>query len=326
MTTRTRYFVVASLLVLSVGVGTGLVAYYVVGLPVGEPKGAFDEFRLMPRDAAVIAYADVHEVMTSDLRQRVRQAMPRQNGQREFEDQTGINIETDIDRVVACFGVGNDGTAWSPLVLARGRFNEVKIEALMRDRGGNVEDYKSKRLVVGAGPDNHRLALTFVQPGLVAVGDPRLVRSAIDLQSGGESAADNRELMNLVGALGSANAWAVGRFDVLRSSAKLPAAVAERLPPITWFSVGGHVNGGITGVVRAEARDEAAATDLRDVVRGFMALARLQAGSSPQLQEMMQSLDLAGTGKTVSLAFSVPPGAFDALGAMRRRRDAPPSR
>lgn len=324
MTTRTRYFVIASLLVLSVGVGTGLVAYYVVGLPVGEPKGTLEEFRLMPRDAAMIAYANVHEVMTSDLRSRVRQAMPRQNGQREFEDRTGINIETDIDRVVACFAAGSDGTPWIPLVLARGRFNEVKIEALMRDRGGNVEDYKSKRLVVGAGPDNHRFALTFVQPGLVAVGDPGLVRAAIDLRGGGESAANNPELMNLVGELDNANVWAVGRFDALRSSARLPAALAERLPPITWFSVSGRVNGGINGVVRAETRDEAAATDLRDVVRGFMALAKLQAGSSPQLQEMMQSLDLAGTGKTVALSFSVSPGAFDALGAMRHRRGAPP--
>ena len=36
MTTKTRYFVVVSLLVLGVGFGTGLVAYY-----VGFPAGAF---------------------------------------------------------------------------------------------------------------------------------------------------------------------------------------------------------------------------------------------------------------------------------------------
>ena len=58
MTARTRYFVIASLLVLGVGLGTGLVAYY-----VGFPAGAFvraggpDELQLIPRDAAVVAYA-----------------------------------------------------------------------------------------------------------------------------------------------------------------------------------------------------------------------------------------------------------------------------
>ena len=34
MTTRTRYFVIVSLLTLGVGLGTGLVAYY-VGFPAG---------------------------------------------------------------------------------------------------------------------------------------------------------------------------------------------------------------------------------------------------------------------------------------------------
>jgi len=42
-------------------------------------------------------------VRTASLRERLRQAMPEKpSGQREFESETGINIETDIDRVVAC--------------------------------------------------------------------------------------------------------------------------------------------------------------------------------------------------------------------------------
>ena len=64
--------------------------------------------------------------------------MPGQdNGQHEFETQTGINIETDIDHVVACLladASGNKGPG-AGLVLARGTFNEVKIEALMREHG-----------------------------------------------------------------------------------------------------------------------------------------------------------------------------------------------
>src|SRR5581483_10466578 len=99
----TRYFVIASLLVLTVGVGTGLVAYY-----VGFPTSAFtsdgpQELHYVPRDASVVAFANVHEIMTSDLRQKLKAAVPiHENGQQEFENQTGINIETDIDRVAAC--------------------------------------------------------------------------------------------------------------------------------------------------------------------------------------------------------------------------------
>src|SRR5690348_7503855 len=147
MTARTRYFVIASLLVLGVGLGTGLVAYY-----VGFPAGAFartggpQELQLVPRNAAVIAYADVRDIMTSELRQKLHQVIPvPAEGQRELEERTGINIETDIDRIVGCLYPDGDGTGHGDgMVVARGRFNETKIEALMREHGAEVEDYRGK--------------------------------------------------------------------------------------------------------------------------------------------------------------------------------------
>ena len=100
MTTRTRNFVIVSLAVLGVGLGSGLAAYY-VGFPAGAlgRQGGPDELAFCPRNATAIAFANVHEIMTSELRQKIRRALPMQeNGQRELESQTGINIETDIDR------------------------------------------------------------------------------------------------------------------------------------------------------------------------------------------------------------------------------------
>ena len=152
MTTKTRYFVIVSLLMLGVGLGTGLVAYY-VGFPAGAfaSRGGPDELGFIPRDASVVAFANVHEIMASELRQKLRRAMPMQeNGQQEFENQTGINIETDIDTVVACMSPDAVGanTPGAGMVLARGRFDETKIEALMREHGAHVETYNGKRLIV----------------------------------------------------------------------------------------------------------------------------------------------------------------------------------
>jgi hypothetical protein len=92
--------------------------------------------------------------------------------------------------------------------------------------------------------------------------------------------------------------------------------LAGRMPAITVFSVSGHVDGGFTGVLRAEAKDDDAGNSLRDLVRGGLSLAKLQAGSNPQFQAMLQSLVLGGTGRTVALSFSVPAEVFDALAAM----------
>src|SRR6185503_11582901 len=129
MTTRTRYFVIVSLLVLTVGLGTGLLAYY-VGFPTSalSRAGGPDELQFVPADAAVVAYADVQEIMASDLRQKVRTMLPmKEDGQRQFESQTGINIETDIDRVVVAVSPARDVSVpppGAPIVLARGRFDQ----------------------------------------------------------------------------------------------------------------------------------------------------------------------------------------------------------
>jgi hypothetical protein len=344
MTTRTRYFVIVSLLVMTVGLGTGLVAYYVGGLPAGAfaGRGGPEELGFVPRDAAVIAFANVQEVMGSELRQKIHAAVPMQeNGQRELQDRTGINLETDIDRVVACLRPDASGgkSPFAGMVLARGRFDEVKIESLMREHGAHVEDYKGKRLIVADVsnaadlPSRHdaSFALSFIESGLAAFGSTTLVRSAVDLHNGGanpqtglESVTGNEELMTLVRSLESGNnAWAVGRFDALTAQAHLPENVASRIPAITWFSVGGHVNGGIRGVFRAEAKDDEAANNLRDVVRGFLALGKMQSGSRPELQTMMQSLELGGEGKTVSLSFNVPAEVFDMIGTMSGRTPKP---
>lgn len=322
MTTRTRYFVIASLLVLTVGLGTGLIAYY-VGFPTSafSQQGGPDELQFVPADASLVAYADVHEIMISGLRQKVRTMLPmKEDGQREFESHTGINIETDIDRVIAAIAPTPDGTASGPgsvIVLARGRFDEVKIEALMREHGAVVEQYKDQRIITAEQQQDHpSLSLAFLEPGLIAIGSPTLLHAAVDLKTGGASVTTNDEVMNLVGDLESGNVWAVGRFDVLAAQASLPSQVSQNLPAIQWFSASARIDSGVRGVIRAETRDEDAANALRDVIRGVLALAKLQIASHPVLETALRSLQLGGTGKTVAISFDVPADFFDALSAL----------
>jgi hypothetical protein len=351
MTTKTRYFVIASLLVLTVGLGTGLVAYY-VGLPTSAftNRGGPDELQYVPHDAAVLAYANVQDVMASDLRRHIKDAMPMsENGQREFQDHTGINIETDIDHVVACLDAdaGVSGPH-SGMVVATGRFDVAKIESLMREHGAQVEEYKGVRLLVGSGRamrsrtgdtgssdssmaqssgSDDNFALAFLKPGIIAVGSAPLVHRAIDLKDGGDNVTTNDEVMALVRSLDSGNnAWALGHFDALRSKAKLPESVASQIPAITLFSVSARIDGGLHGTLRADTRDDEAANNLRDVVRGFLALGKMQTASRPEMQAMMESLELGGTGKTVALSFAVPAELFDMIHARTHKAPGLPNR
>ena len=122
--------------------------------------------------------------------------------------------------------------------------------------------------------------------------------------------------MNLIADLeGYANLWAVGRMDALAKQAHLPEQIASQIPAVKWFSASSHINGGLSGMLRAEARDDEAAKNLRDVVQGFMALAKMQAGNKPELQPLLQSIQLSGTGKTVALSFEVPAELINAMAA-----------
>jgi hypothetical protein len=160
-------------------------------------------------------------------------------------------------------------------------------------------------MVKSAHGDSH--ALAFLEPGLVAIGATASVRKAIDAQLSATSITSNDEMMNLVGDIAATNnAWAVGRFDLISKQAKLPEQIARQIPPIKWFAAAGHINGGLSALVRAEANDDVAAENLRDVVRGFLALGRLQSQNDPRIAAIASSMQLEGTGKTVQLSFSIP--------------------
>jgi hypothetical protein len=347
MTKRTRYFVYGSFGLLVAGLCTGLFAYY-GGLPAGafSGRGGPAELAYVPEGAAVVAFADVQEVMASELRRKLQDAMPpgEAKGREELERETGIDLERDIDHVVACAmtgPAGGTGEVKSGFVAFRGRFDAARLEALAVEKGATVTDYKGRRLIGMPVDDHHRKAageasdteaaaprhaearqmvLAFVEPGLAMFGDDASVRLAIDTAASGRDVRDNADLMRLVNDLdGDSNAWAVGRFDVFASRAKLPEGLSAQIPAIKWFAAAGKVNGGMNASLRAETRDEEAAKNLRDVVNGFMALARMQADSRPEWSALMSSVQLTGTGTTVQLSFSVPAEIMDVIVAQGHR-------
>lgn len=320
MTKRTRYFFAGCAAILVAGLCTGLVAYYAGGFPsLSASRTGPAELSYVPADAAVVAYANVGEVMASQLRQRLKERMPEERGQEEFQQATGIDIERDIDYIVAAAATGVPGNP-NGLVIARGRFNTTQLETLAREHGGVVEDYKGKRLIKVHGEGNRRdghpgaMALAFLEPGLVAIGSESSIKSSIDAEMSAQSITSNNDMMELVSDIeGGNNAWAVGRFDAIAGQAHLPEQIRAQIPAVKTFAVMSHIDGGVTGTLRAEARDDQAAENLRQVVQGFLALGRMQAQSDPKVAAMLQSLQLSGSGKTVALSFSVPAEMFDML-------------
>jgi hypothetical protein len=307
MTRSTRYFFAGSAAVLVAGLCTGLVAYYGGGFQALSASTGPIELRYVPPDAAVIAYADVGAIMNSELRLRIKEALPmHQQGQEEFYKETGIDIERDIQYVVAAVTPGTH----SALLVARGNFNPTNLEDLAVQHGGVVETYREKRLVSKAndsadGPRGGTLA--FLEPGLVAIGDTDTIKRAIDAQLTATSIIGNDEMMTFVRDIEAGNnAWAVGRFDVLAAHAKLPEQIARQIPPVKWFAAAGHINGGVSGMVRVEANDDEAAELFRRQVNGALAFGEMVGRSDPRASAILKTVQMSGSGKTVQLSFTVP--------------------
>jgi hypothetical protein len=339
MTKRTRYVVIGSLAVLAAGLGTGLIAYY-VGFQLTGADAAGD-LRYVPKDATVVTSIDVRAVMASPLRERLRRVLP--NGidrENTIRDLTGVDIERDVQHAtgfVVPSADGSDAQASAGMMLVRGTFDEAKIESLMRDRGAREEDYKGHRVFTttprAAAPESgsggvpilpfgrtrsEDLSVSFVEPGVAAIGTPAVVRRAIDLKRGdGESVADDEEIMRRLGDLEPSTIWAAGRLTSTGGGASLPPAAerfSQQLNAIQWLSISLNVGTDVDGTIRAEARDEASAGELRDVIRGLMAFGRLQQGSNQNLGAVFDSLQLSGTGSTIAITFRVPSTVLDQLG------------
>ena len=324
MTKRTQRFVFLGVAILVLGLGTGLVASY-VGLPnlglIGSDGPA--ELAYVPPDATVVAFADVREVMDSQLRQKLLKISPdADQGADAFQAETGINIQTDVDRIVASVSGAPDPSNpanMRPLLVARGRFDTARIEAALRAKGATVEEYNKQRLITL----QNELGLSFVEPDLAVVGVPASVRRAIDTKASGTNVTSNADVMRLVRDFENGNAWVVAHIEAVTSGNVIPAEIKQQLPPVTWLALSSRIDDGVRAVVRAEARDEAAANNLRDVIRGLVALARLQAGQHAEIAELVNSLELGGQGTTVTLGITIPPAVIDMLGAMRGKTPVP---
>jgi hypothetical protein len=332
MTKKTRYFVLAAVAVLLIGLGGGLIAYLAYNRVAGVGAGMPPEMRYVPADAGLVAFADVRAVMNSDLRRALMPSIDpdSRKGRQMMNDFAGVDVEKQVNRIVAYVEpyIAPDPQAQAKpempraLVLVHGTFEPARIEAFIRERAGTMDEYKGRKILVRS-EDGHEIAVGLVASDLIAMGQADLVRRVIDMsqdRSGlTKNITANPEMMSLIRDNTGSTAWVVGRFEEISRRMRLPGGIASQVPPIRLVSVKANINGGVKATIRAEAGDKAAADQLRDVVRGFLSLARLQAGAKQELESVLKSIELSGSDTTVRLSFAVSPETLRVIAPAGRR-------
>jgi hypothetical protein len=249
-------------------------------------------------------------------------------GQQEIKDQTGIDIENDIDAVVAYMVPEGKDVKPGGVVVASGRFDQQRITEFVKQKGGTASDYQGKPIVtfVSAEHPDSGGAMAFLSANEVALGSLDAVKRTVEVaagHAGGANVTSNAKMMDLIGHVDNGNAWVVGRFDALSSHAHLPDQVMSQIPPITWFSASTSIDGGVSGKLSVEATDAAAAQNLLQVVEGLKGLAALQVRSNnvpSQIQQLLNSFQVAQDDKTLTLSFAVPSDVLNGLVNLKGRQ------
>lgn len=331
---KTRYFLFGSAAILAGGLAAGTFAY--MG---GLPTRAFasnvgpDELSLVPAGATVVAYANVQGVMQSEFRQRLTTLMDHKaEARHKFQEETGIDVEHDIDAVIAAALPRADGAKSHDFgfVALRGRFDTSKIEALVSSKGGRLDEYKGARLLVhpgqtdpagaagaeGAEAPHRHPVIALVNANLVMVGTESAVKAAIDRNLGEGTASitsDGDFVRMLENVDQNSTVWAIGRPGMLNAHGEIPSQVMAQIPEVRWFAASGHLNGGLRATLRAEGKDAEAGRNMREVVQGVLALARLQMANQPELVPLLQSVQVEGTGSGVALHMTLPAEMLDVI-------------
>jgi hypothetical protein len=331
MTKKTRYFVVTAGAVLVVGLGGGLIAYLAYNRAGGVPAGLPSEMRYVPADAEVIAFANVRVVMDSELRRSLMTNIDPESrkGKQMMNDFAGVDLEKQVDHVVMFVepviekqGSAQPGDIPRASVLVNGSFDQARIEQAIRERGGSIHEHNGRKLFIHD-MGNEQVAVGFVEQDLIAIGDADLVRRAIDISRGTarefQNVTTNDEVMNLLRDNAGSTAWVTGQFEEISRRMKLPTSISGQVPAVRLVSAKADVNGGVKATIRAEASDKAAADQLRDVVRGFLSLARLHAGAKEELSTVFKTVELSGTDNTVRLSFALSPETLRVIAPSPRR-------
>ncbi len=333
--TRSRLVVTASFAAVGLGVAVALGALVLdpARAAVGPMPG---EGLALPSGTRFVVGIDVARFTSSPMYQKhAAKADLTPEAFAELEEKTGLRPDRDIDQIlIAGAPPAADGPARGA-VLVFGRFDRYKLSRAIEadDEKKNVS-WKTVDgytvYVFGEGRAKGRPgALAFLDDDTLVLGPQATVEEVIaNRNGGGKGLAENAELVRLLGTVRPGSTfWMVGDQTLLsRMPNNVPSPMGGgqmSLPALKSLVVTGDLDPEMALHATGEARDEAAARQLADVVRGMTALIQLQGGQNPALQSLATAFSVNHEGTKVHVNARLPYELLDQLKAMRPQGKAP---
>lgn len=318
---RSRQVVFTSMAVVLVG------ALAALGVLVLEPARAAvgpmpGEGLALPADARFVAGFDVKRLIASPFYQKYAQKGGRPDAFADVESRIGLNPERDLDQVVVA---GRDGDpATSGVAMVIGRFDRTKLMQAVEAKKGEVtwKALSGTNVYLFKEGSRRAAALAFLDDRTVVIGSQAAVEGTVASHSSGAAGLrGNKPLLGLLEQVKPGSAfWMVGDQTLLKNlPSSIPAPGAQgasnsiTLPNLQSLLVTGDLESAVSLSVTGETTDDAAARNLADVVRGFVALMALQAQQKPELKDLGSAIQVSTEGRRVLLSARFPYELLDAL-------------
>ena len=338
--TRSRLVVLGSTVVVAAGAMAALGALYLD--PARAAVGPLPPQALsLPAGTRYVMGLDVKRFVASPLYTKYAAARTANRPQAfaELEEKTGLNPERDLDQVyIAGTQAGVPGRGGDALVVVTGRFDRAKVaRAIETERKGVTSKNVSGTVVYlfdenSAGKGTG--ATAFLDDNTLVMGTQASVEQTVIARAKGEAPLrDNAALLALLeGVKPGSTFWMVGDKTLLSNMPKaIPGpggpgtSQSIELPALKSLTVTGDLEPQVTLDITGEAADEPAAKNLADVVRGFVALASLQANQKPELKQLASAISVTTEASRVHVAARVPYEVIDSLQPKRAASAAPPT-
>ncbi|HEV7499642.1 MAG TPA: hypothetical protein VGQ33_06540 [Vicinamibacteria bacterium] len=338
--TRSRLVVLGATVVVAAGAMAALGALYLD--PARAAVGPLPPQALsLPAGTRYVMGLDVKRFVASPLytKYAAARAANRPQAFAELEEKTGLNPERDLDQVyVAGSQAGVPGRNGDALIVVTGRFDRAKVaRAIETERKGVTSKNVSGTVVYlfnesasGKGTG----ATAFLDDNTLVMGTQASVEQTVSARAKGEAPLrDNAALLGLLeGVKPGSTFWMVGDQTLLSNMPKaIPGpggpgtSQSIELPALKSLTVTGDLEPQVSLDITGEAADEPAAKNLADVVRGFVALASLQANQKPELKQLASAISVTTEASRVHVAARVPYEVLDSLQPKRAATAPPPS-
>jgi hypothetical protein len=293
--TRSRLVVVGSMVV--VGLGIAVAAGSLLLDPARAAVGPVPaEGVVLPQDARFVMGVDVKRLTASPF--YAKQAAMRPDAFRDLEARTGINPERDVESLLVA-GASKDRA----LALFVGSFDRTRLTRLIEtEKKGDVTwknvqgttVYLFREGTSGAG------AAAFLDDRRVVVGGAAVVEGAVTAAAQGSTGLKANPSMSalLERVKPGSTFWMVGDQTLLSNLPKsVPMAGGGEstmtLPALQGVIVTGDLDPLVALNITGDASDEAAAKNLADIVRGFVAMAAMQGSQKPELKQLASAISVS---------------------------------